>query len=185
MKKILTVVFCVIAFVPIAAKIFVKNEARQIFVNGKPFSKAFLINGVWAMPMEDVIKGAGGGGGGMTLEPNFKLQGTTLTALVPAVSPAEHKHKLEASAGATTTTLYKDHGGAESKVKPAGRQLFRVNRAGVISTHVFMFEGKAYLPVADWFFSFTGGVFNPATQTGDAFSFNFAVNGDGILAFQP
>ena len=41
------------------------------------------------------------------------------------------------------------------------------------------------LPVADWFFSFTGGVFNPATQTGDAFSFNFAVNGDGILAFQP
>src|SRR5436309_14488912 len=97
MKKILTVVFCVIAFVPIAAaKIFVKNEARQIFVNGKPFSKAFLINGVWAMPMEDVIKGAGGGGG-MTLEPNFKLQGTTLTALVPAVSPAEHKHKLERS----------------------------------------------------------------------------------------
>jgi hypothetical protein len=175
LKKIYLPLFSVIAFLfvaaPIFARIFVKSEVHPLLLNGKPFSKAFLINGVWVLPTEDVIKGAGE----ISAEPSFKFQGTSLLA---TVATGEHFKKVE-------PFVQKVQGASENKIKPAGRQLLRVNRAGVISSHVFMYEGKTYFPVADFVKAFNGGVFNPGTQNlGESINLNFAVNGDGILGVQ-
>jgi hypothetical protein len=200
MKKILTVALGVIGFVLIAGPIYVETQARPLLINGKPFSQAILINGQWYVPMKAVINGAGGDG--MTTGPNFKFHGTTLTALLPAVAPTEHKVKLEPSSSAATAAEFipnQDQAQykplSTSKVAPSGNNFFRVRKAGEISTHVVMNGGQGYISVADLIAAvngntyagntYAGGVFNPGTlKPGEAIRLTFTVNGDGILAFQ-
>jgi hypothetical protein len=175
MKRTLTAALCVIGFVFIAGPIYMKNEVRQVLVNGKPFSKALLINGVWMMPTEDLLKGE------VTAEPSYRLKGTSLFAHC-ATGQHIKKVQLQASSAPDTFAVPKVEGIAANKAV-ATTQLFRVNRDGMISNNVVMFQGKAYFPVADFVKAVNGGVFNPASSS-ESFTFNFAVNGNGILALQ-
>jgi hypothetical protein len=148
MKRTLIAALGALGFLLITGGVIVEDRPHPVLFNSKPFSKAFLINGVWAIPMEDVIKGAGGNAA------NFKYQGTTFEA-VSSVNAA------------------------------AGRQFFRVNRPGIISTHVLVQDGKRFIPVADLVKALNGGVFNQGTLTrGESINLNFTVNGDGILGAQ-
>ncbi|HJT16701.1 MAG TPA: hypothetical protein VJ853_04910 [Thermoanaerobaculia bacterium] len=179
MKKLFLSALSIVGFFLIAAPIYMKMESHPLVTNGKPFSNAALINGQWAVPLEDFAKL---GGSGLTLEPNFQLQGSTLSALLPAVQ-TQKKH-VEASTAADSVTVpgsaYK-----EQKVYTGG--VFHVQRAGVISKNVFMYNGKAYVPLADVARAFGGTFTAPANklQPGQSLSLNFTVNGDGFLAFNP
>ncbi len=183
MKRIFAVALCAVAVASIASA-FTLIE-NPVSLNGKPFAKAVTINGKLYISTEDFAKAAGGT---LTLEPNFKLQGNTLTALVSSYS-SQHKHKtVEPSAALNTIggvqekqSEYKDRGGIILQ-----RGLFQVRKAGQISNHVIMNNGKAFVPLADVAKAFGAANWTgPVTlKAGEAINLNFAVNGDGILGFQ-
>src|SRR6266496_4042080 len=81
MKKILVSALCVIGFMFIAAPIYM-NETHPVFLNGKPFAKAALINGIIAIKVEDLARATGDT---LTLE-HFKLQGNTLLVVPDGTS---------------------------------------------------------------------------------------------------
>ncbi|HMC22122.1 MAG TPA: hypothetical protein VKL19_09770, partial [Thermoanaerobaculia bacterium] len=69
MKRILVFALCVIGFILIAAP--TATEYHQVFVNGKPFAKAGLVNGIIAVRVRDLATAAGDT---VALE-HFKLNG--------------------------------------------------------------------------------------------------------------
>ncbi len=180
MKKIFTLVFGVVGFLVIAAPIYVESAAHQVLINGKPFAKAQFINNQWVIAIDDFAKAAGGS---LTLEPNFQLQGNRLIGLlVPAVNAAD-KHKVDSAAvlgGSSPAVQQKAQGAIILQDR-----VFHVRKAGEISRSVFLFNGKAYVPLADVVKAFGGGVFNAAgnLKPGESLSLNFTFNGDGVLAF--
>jgi hypothetical protein len=94
------------------------------------------------------------------------------------------KKHVEAS---TTPDTFTVPGSAYKEQKIFTGGVFHVQRAGVISKNVFMFNGKAYVPLADVAHAF-GGTFTAPQgrlQPGQSLSLNFTVNGDGFLAFNP
>lgn len=163
----------VIAFFFIAAPIYIKMESHPLLTNGRPFGNAQLVNGKWAISLQDFAKAFGGT---LTLEPNFQLQGNRLSAFVHQFS-TDDKHK--------------DQGALLPAVQPAAQKVReaavvpRVRKAGVVSNNVFMANGQAWVPVADVARAFGGTFTAPAGKLapGQSLSLNLTVNGDGILAF--
>lgn len=153
MKNALVFVCCVVAFLLIAAPTAV--EFHKVFVNGKLFATAAVINGQFVVALEDFAKAAGAK---LTLEPSFRLQGSKLTAVWTAES-LDSKHKDHAR------LLAAQKGTSDSKIKVenkvSGTQLFQVARAGDISSKVFMDGGKAWIPLNDLAKAF-GATFNAA-----------------------
>jgi hypothetical protein len=157
MRKIFMVGVCVVAFASVASA-FIWFE-RQVNINGKPFAKAVVVNGALAMSVQEFAKGVGA----LTLEPAFRLQGNQLVAVAPGLDRA---------------------GKGKEKWQP--NTLFSVRKAGVVSTHVFMFNGKTLIPFADVVSAF--GIANwtgPVTsRSSEPINLNVAVNGDGIVGVQ-
>jgi hypothetical protein len=60
MKKVELLIPCAVAFMLIAAPIYMNQSARSLTINGRPFGTAVLVNGVWAVPLEDVQKNVAG-----------------------------------------------------------------------------------------------------------------------------
>lgn len=153
MKKLIVALALVLATSVVFAQVL--KGSRQVLVNGKNFANAQFVNGQWAISLEDFARL---GGANVTLEPYFRLQGNELIGLlVPAVR-AQGKvfPKIEASSSANTiggTTFIKGESqkfSTTTKDKDSPQLgMFHVNRAGVISSHVFMVGGKAYIPLAD------------------------------------
>jgi len=185
MKKVLTLALSLIGFTFIAAPIYMKIESHPLTTNGKQFGNAQFINGQWAISLEDFAKAAGGT---LTLEPNFQLQGNRLLAVVPGVQSAEKQRSAasvvpgvaQQKAQGAIILQNKDRGGIILQ-----NTAFHVRKAGIVSSNVFMFNGKAYVPLADVAKAFGGTFTAPAgnLQPGQSLSLNFAVNGDGVLAF--
>ncbi len=153
----------------IAAPIYMKYESVPVLLNGKPLANAFTINGVQAIKLEDFAKAAGAG---VTLEPYFTLRGGTLTAKMSSGGD------LKIREAAVVPGQYKEDA-LKIKIQPAA--LFRVRKAGIVSSHVFMNEGKAFIPMTDVAKAF-GIIINYSNlKPGDSINLNFTVNGDGIL----
>jgi len=181
MKKLSILAACAAGFFLIAAPIYVKTESRALTMNGKQAATASFVNGQWAIALDDFAKL---GGGSLTLEPTFQLQGNTLSVLLPAVQTANKKitqpNKVEASTVPDTFTVP----GAAQKQKVYTGGVFHVQRAGVISRGVFMFNGKAWVPLADVARAF-GATFTAPQgnlQPGLSLSLNFTSNANGLLA---
>ena len=191
MKRIGLAIVSVIAFFFIAAPIYMKYEGIYgVNLNGKPSMKAQFVNNQWAVPLDEFSRAFGGG---VTLEPNFQLQGNKLISvssggdrLAKKVEPSAQK--VEPSASQNTIG-----GSVAPGVKiSAGEKPFiggalHVRKAGIVSNNVFMFNGKAFVPLADIARAF-GGTFTAPTgnlQPNQSLSLNFAVNGDGILGTNP
>jgi len=183
----------------IANPIYIKHDAHPLMANGRPFASAHFVNGQWAIPLEDFARL---GGSNVSLEPNFKLQGNMLIGLLLPAVDKEHKH-LEASASSDSVTSVsagkvapapvqqKGAGGIILQNKDAGGIIlqagaFHVTKNGaVISSHIFMFEGKAWIPLADVARAFGGTFTAPAgnLQPGQSMSLNFTRgSGGGVLA---
>ncbi|HEY8132501.1 MAG TPA: hypothetical protein VII12_11485 [Thermoanaerobaculia bacterium] len=170
MKRIHAVALCVVALASIASAAIV--EEHPVFLNGKPFARAVMVNGKLAMSVQEFARGAGVTGN--TFDQSFTLNGNTLTAKVkPPDMPIVHKVDK-------ASPMLAQHGSGGG----AGSPVFGVRKAGVISTHVFTINGKAFiwfkdvataLGVANW----TG----PVTSSGPI-NLNVAVNGDGIVGVQ-
>src|SRR5437899_685773 len=140
MKKALFFVCCVVAFLLIAAPTAV--EHHKVFVNGKPFATAAVINGQFVVALEDFAKAAGAK---VTLEPSFQLQGSKLTAVWTAeAASTKIKNEVPLAAKKSTPDLK-----IKIENKASGTQIFQVARAGEISSKVFMDGGKAWIPLHD------------------------------------
>ena len=194
MNKVLLFVLCLLPLSLYAAG--VEPDTHQVFLNGKPFSHAILLNGVWAIPLEDIARGAGMN---MTLEPALQLQRSTLRvhggwdlkenkkAAVPTVSTdsnadaaAAHKHL----AGVKYEDITVNTGTGMSKgFYPAG-QLFKINKDAQITTNVIMHNGLAFVPLKDFAGAF-GGVWKtqPASKLapGAVIQLNFPKDPNAIL----
>jgi len=158
MKKLTILALWALAFVLIAAPIYMNQDFHNLTLNGKPFGRAAFVNGQWAMPLQDFSRALGGNG--VTLEPTLKLRGNQLTTSIEGES-ADHKHKD----------------------MPMG--IIAVRKAGGISNNVFSANGQTWVPLADVARAF-GGTFTapPANlRPTDALTLNFAQKPDGILGF--
>jgi hypothetical protein len=183
MKKALVLALSVIGFILIAAPTAV--EYHPVFLNGKPIGNAIIgEDGIIALSLADLVKA---GGGTLTLEPYFQLQGNRLLAVK---GEEQLKIKLGTTQGSlvpAVQTPYKEspaykespHGALDTQagMKLTPGQIFRVQRAGEISSHVFMKGGKAFVPVSDVARAFGGVFINPATISGNTPAGAAAVNG--------
>lgn len=193
MKRFFTFVLCLAGFLLIAAPTYIKEDARPILTNGKPFAEAHLIHGQWTISVEDFARL---GGSNLTLEPNFKLQGNQLIGLLmPAGESTDDKHKGAYGKFEAPTAANKVHDASVGKINQGAihssskgflNSRFHIQRAGVISNNVIMLNGKAYIPLADVARAFGGTFTAPAgnLKPTDSLSLNFAIGGNGgILAF--
>jgi hypothetical protein len=134
--------------------------------------------GVWAVSLEDFARALGAP---ITLEPVLSLQGNRLV-VKGATSPAEYKpQKPDGSLSAATQFKYDLKA---QKVVPG--QILQVMRPGVISSHVTMVNGKAFVPVADVVHAFGDGSVHGAItgnlMPGQNLNLNVAHNQKGIIA---
>jgi len=164
-KRIGVATFLIIGFFFIAAPIYMKVP---VSVNGRPAMNAQLVNNTWAVPLDEFVKLFGGG---ITLEPNFQLQGSKLVA-VSSGGDMSAKKVQPASAAAPS-------GDIVIKIKSPGVGLLKIRKAGVVSNSVFKFEGKAFVPVADVARALGGTFTAPAgnVQPGQTVPLNFGPNG--------
>ena len=162
-----------LAFLFVAAPIYVKYETRNLTMNGKvnPFGQAVLIGNTWAFPLPAFAKAFGGDG--ITLEGSgFQVvQGNRLVTLVPP-STHEHKHKVPSV------------GDVAIKKTVAAPGSFFVRKAGAtISGNLLTFNGAKYVPVADIARAFGGTFTAPAGNLapGQTLTLNLTISGNSPL----
>ncbi|MDQ6801150.1 MAG: hypothetical protein M3041_09965 [Acidobacteriota bacterium] len=170
MKKALVLALSVVGFILIAAPTAV--ERAPLFINGKQVGEALLINNTLVVSVETAAKA---GGASLTLQPSFSRQGPRFLAVREAATTAK-KAEVPAVQGGM---LKQDVGGF--KFTPAPGQVFRVQRSGEISSHVFDHEGKAYFPLADLARALGNNTFTGKITPGAAIQLNFSTNPNAIL----
>jgi hypothetical protein len=191
MKKVLVFALCVVGFILIAAPTAV--EYAPLFINGKPAGQAVLINGVIAISVESFAKA---GGATLTLQPYFQRQGPRLLATIGTdaikykdeaavkLSPAAVGSVPAVQAGVLKQSPHPDIKFTTGVKNSTQFQIFRVQKGGEISGHVFEDGGKAYIPLADLATAFGGTFTAPAANVfkpGEAIRLNFSVNPNAIL----
>jgi hypothetical protein len=175
MKRMYLLAACAIGFLFVAAPIYMKYETRALTLNGaRSQFNAQLVNNTWAIPLEDFAKAFGGG---ITLEPNFQLQGNKLISIS---SGGDKTAKKVAPAPSSTPNTI---GGSAATIKLTNPGALHVRKAGVVSNNVFTANGQKWVPLADVARAL-GGTFTAPVgtlQPGQTLTLNFAVNGDGII----
>jgi len=187
-KKTFVFASCVVGFMFIAAPTAV--EYHQVLLNGKPFVKAAMINGVAAVKLEEFARA---GGANITLEPGFTLVGSTLNATISGYSTPAGKQKEGAKEKWLKYPDYKEQvenkdgqAGKKAVIKGEIRPLFKVNKPGAISTHIINADGTMWIPLADIAAAFKGRLSPNAAAGGalkpqEAIQLNFTPNLDAIL----
>ena len=162
MKRVATALFCVAAFLLIAAPIYVESQTYPVMINGTKFANAVNIDGVIAISVEDLAKALGGPGATLS-QAGLKLRGNTLSVENP-------------------TTVGATGGAGAGKIR---FNEFVIKKTSDVSSAVFRKAGKAFVPLVDVARAF-GGIFNPANvHPGDTIALNFTNNPDAALAVAP
>src|SRR5437867_10876728 len=128
MKQTFIAAFCVFGFVTITGGVIMEDRPNPVFINGKPFGNAFMINGVIAISVADLANAVSG-------TPNlhdagFRLGGTKLSTV------------------ANTWAGTHAHGGGGGAGKVHVHDIV-IHKTTDISSAVVMKEGKPYLPLVD------------------------------------
>ena len=155
-----------------------------MLLNGKPFATASTINGIIAVRVEDVAKGLGLG---VSLEPLLALNGSHLKANTSSYEWIKNSPTVKIREAASNPSVKMRAGAAvpgaerEYTIKLRSTPLFRIGKAGEISSHVFMYGGKAWMPLADLAQAF-GFIINWSNlRAGQAINVNAAANSNAIL----
>jgi len=166
MKKTFIAAFCIVGFLFIAGGAIIEERPNPVFINGKPFGNAFMINGVIAISVADLANAVSG-------TPNlhdagFRLVGTKLSTV------------------ANTWTGTHAHGGGGGAGKVHVHDIV-IHKTTDISSAVVMKEGKPFVPLVDVVHAFdpTYSFNQTSVRRGAPINLNFAVNGDGALAVAP
>jgi len=187
MKRILVFALCVIGFMLIAAPTPV--EYHQVFVNGKPFAKAGLVNGIIAVRVRDLATAAGDT---VALE-HFKLNGGTLTTVSDVTSQAmkvKDASPTGKDAGSPAqkvreAALVPAVAKAQTQVKMKGEThalIIVVRKAGNVSNNVFMFQGEAWVPLKDFATAIGASFTQPASPSPtDSFQLNAPSNVNALI----
>ena len=206
MKKLLTFALCLLPVLLLAA-----DESHQVLLNGKPFSRAEQINGVWEIPVADVARAAGMS---LTLEPAFQLQGSTLSVKAgwdvksnvkaSAAAPGENAqtttsgnaafhdlsftHKVDKASSVllqacATGVHFKEATITHRLAEPSGGVVHP--NGAIVSAHVINSGGRAMVPLAD-VVSACGGVWTPPANlpAGVPIQLHLAKNPNAALIVQ-
>jgi len=184
-KRLVVIVLSVLGLVLLTAPTAV--EYHPVFLNGKPFGAAIMINGKPAMALIDFCKL---GGGTLTLEEvGLTLNGASV-GVSAAAFDAFHKHIKKAEASVNGGMPAAVNGGAPAAVNGAGTVAVKMesNRRwarqndGLITNNALKFGGGVYIPLADIARAFGGTLTSPATlQPGEAIRLNFTKSPNAIL----
>src|SRR6266511_6042047 len=177
LHSISKVALSVLGFLLITGDVIMEERPNPVFLNGESFANAIKINGILVIPLEDFAKAAGGK---VSLEPDFQLQGSTLTAKV-AFQDLHVAKPMDKSSPQRADVFAKL---GDIKGESLDRQrLFNIRRVGVISTNVLTKNGKAYLSLADVAKAFGNTSWQGAItlRPGESISLNFTTNANGIL----
>lgn len=173
MNKILS---CALALFPLA--LFAAGPGggpHQVFINGKPFAHAVLVNGVWAVPLSDVARAAGMG---TSLEPAFELRGNTLKVrsgwdVKPAGQTAQ-KNDSKVAVHDISISHVVDKSSPVLMMKPG-------SGGGTVSNNILRVGGQAFVPLSDLARA-GGGVWKTDNLApGAAIQLNFTKTPNGIL----
>jgi hypothetical protein len=146
LKEILVKTFFYAALIATALPSFGAGiESHQLTVNGKLIGNIVVIQGgVWAIPLQQLAMDLGAP---ITLEPVLSLQGNRLVVMQPNTAADYKPQKADGSLDAGVHFKYDIKAQKEARIAPG--QFLGTIRPGEISSHVTMFEGRAYVPVAD------------------------------------
>ena len=168
MRKIVTMLFCAVAFMFIAAPIYMKKEAQhQITINGKPFGFGILIGNKLAMPVDEFTKAVGGAA-------NVRIQGNKVTIISPRLQPSSSADTFTlaqtgssftpAQTGSSFTPASQGSGGGAGKVK---FNELHIKKTTDLASPMFLNGGRQFI----WFddvlklfgqtTSFNGGTLAP------------------------
>jgi len=177
MKRVLVFALCVAGLLLLTAPTAV--ERSPLAINGKAVGGMIILqNGVWAVSLEDVARALGAP---ITLEPVLSLQGNRLTVKQPGGATAYKPQKPDGSLDAGIHFKYDLKAQKEARMAPG--QFLGVIQPGVISSHVTMMNGKAYVPVADLVRAFgDGSVHGNLTGPLQPGGVNVHINGNSNLA---
>jgi hypothetical protein len=173
MKRALVLLLCVTGLILLTAPTAVEHS--QLTINGNRLGNIVVgEGGVWLVALEDVSRAFGSS---VSLEPALQLQGNRLMVREAALEYMKIKEgTLVPAVNKSETTM---------KIKAAPGQFLKVQKAGAISSHVVMLNGKAYVPVRDLVRAFgdssVQGSFTGPLQPG---GLNLHINGNnnGIIA---
>jgi len=143
-------------------------DEHPVLLNGKPFATASTINGIIAVRVEDVARGLGLG---VSLEPLLALNGSHLKANTSSYEWIKN----------SPTVKIREAGVKEYTIKLRSTPLFRIGRAGEISSHVFMYGGKAWMPLADLAGAFGFIIHYSNLRPGATIDLNPTAKNDAIL----
>lgn len=172
MKRALVLTLCFVATAA-AAPTHTAPSFHSLTINGNLLGNVVVLgDGTWAVALEDVARAFGAP---ITLEPLLSLQGNRLSAN-PAASNVEYKpQKADGSLDAGIHFKYDLKAQKEARLAPG--QFLGVINQGLISSHVVMMNGKAYVPVADLVHAFgdgsVRGTFKGNMQPGQPVTINF------------
>jgi hypothetical protein len=181
-----------IGFILIAA--LTSIDYHPVYVNGKPFANAVVIQGgILAIPLEDFAKAVGAP---VTLEPTFTLQGNRLSVRESASGPLKYKELKIVQPGTENkvvqpgTEMKTVQPGTELKIVETGKvkinpgQIFIVQHPGVISSGIITQGGKAFIPLDDVRRALGDGSVRSFgnLKPGEAIRLNFTRNQNSIIA---
>ena len=170
MKKIATMLFCAVAFMFIAAPIYMNQPTHPVFINGNLIGNALTINGVLAISVEDFAKAIGG-------TANLQQAGLTLSQ-----NRLSSRPMLEASSSANTiggVASPRDVATGQASGKRQHRPITIVKEWGASTLTL---NGKQFLTLSVLATGFGGTFTAPRTLTNGApIYLNFGPNPNAAL----
>lgn len=171
MKKALVLVICVLGFVLIAAPTAV--ESHQVFVNGRLLGNAIVVQGgIIAVSVEDISKALGGT---VAMPATLKIDGMRLVANAANIDPAAKKAVLPTD----QTALKQNQDTTSWKLSPG--QFLRVQKGGVISSHIITEGGRKLVSVNEFAHALGMANYTGGTHTGGSEPIRLNSNSTGIL----
>ena len=151
---------CAAAFMFIAAPIYMNQTSYPLFINGQRFGNALTVNGVLALPVEDVAKALSG-------TPNLQLAGLKIS-------------------GPTLTLLPAVQAGGERAGKVRSQDFHFVMKQDKASPtlKLLLLNGKPYVALTEVAKLFGGAYSGPTTNVrpGQSIQLNFTANPNAIIA---
>ena len=175
MKRLGMMTLCAIAFMLIAAPIYMNQPAHAVFVNGKPVGNAVTVNGVLAISLDDFAKAVGG-------TTNLQQAGLTLNGNRLSTLP---RH-LQASNSADTFTLAspRDVATGQASGKRQHGAIAIIKEWGAASP-LLTLNGKQFLSLSELARGFGGTFTAPARlANGAPINLNFAPNPNAAFAME-
>jgi len=174
MKRISILVFVAAGFMFIAAPIYMSEMSHQVFVSGNLLGHAQMVNGVWAIPLDEFAKAIGGNGGTSLQQAGLTINGGRLRTLP----------QLQTSNSADTFTLVSPRDAATGQASgKRSHKPFVVVKQWDAASPLLSSGGKTFVPLSDVAKAF-GGTFTGPVSLPNGAPINLTPGANGAIILQ-